>query len=42
MSDANDPPPRPESRFDERRPSFNDIRDDYDEDFGRSLTPRCS
>ena len=39
MSDQPDLPSRPELPDDDRRPTFNDLRDDYDDNFGRTLTP---
>ena len=40
MSDPEDRPPLREPLEDERRPTFHDIRDDFDDSFGRPLTPR--
>ncbi|HEX3149080.1 MAG TPA: hypothetical protein VHR66_13450 [Gemmataceae bacterium] len=31
---------KPEPLHDERRPAYHDVRDDFDDEFGRSMTPR--
>jgi hypothetical protein len=37
---SNDPNPNSDPRPDARRQTFNDVRDDFDDDFGRALSPR--